>query len=95
MNVAVRYKNGDVVVSSVPKYLINFIWFEKFSDVLRFYVTEVPVDYQHLQIHNFTVFVYISGNRLPNHLTTYLQTGDETQSQDISTSVTQKANRFL
>ena len=33
MNVAVRYKNGDVVVSSVPKYLINFSWFEKFSDV--------------------------------------------------------------
>ena len=33
MNVASRYKNGDVVVSSVPKYLINFIWFEKFSDV--------------------------------------------------------------
>ena len=33
MNVAVRYKNGDVVVSSVAKYLINFIWFEKFSDV--------------------------------------------------------------
>ena len=32
MNVASRYKNGDVV-SSVPKYLINFIWFEKFSDV--------------------------------------------------------------
>ena len=42
-----------------------------------------------------TNFVYISGNRLPNHLTTYLQAGDETQSQDISTSVTQKANRFL
>ena len=33
MNVASRYKNGDVVVSIVPKYLINFIWFEKFSDV--------------------------------------------------------------
>ena len=33
MNVASRYKNGDVVVSSVPKYLINFIWLEKFSDV--------------------------------------------------------------
>ena len=33
MNVASLYKNGDVVVSSVPKYLINFIWFEKFSDV--------------------------------------------------------------
>ena len=32
MNVASRYKNGDVVVSSVPKYLINFIWFEKFLD---------------------------------------------------------------
>ena len=33
MNVANRYKNGVVVVSSVPKLLISFIWFEKFSDV--------------------------------------------------------------
>ena len=33
MNVANRYKNGDVVVSSVPEFFINFIWFEKFSDV--------------------------------------------------------------
>ena len=65
------------------------------SALINLYVTEVPVDYQHLQIHDLTNFVYISGNRLPNHLTTYLQTGDETQSQDISTSVTQKANRFL
>ena len=65
------------------------------SAQISLYFTEVLGDYQHLQIYNLTNFVYISGNRLPNHLTTYLQAGDETQSQDISTSVTQKANRFL